>query len=368
MQLKLLLAALPLAFATPVPEANPQGTIPNIPGAVPTEAPATGVQITGVSYAGSGCNAGTVASVLSSDLSTLTLLYDSFVAQAGDGLAPAAYRKNCQLNVALAVVYGAGTWLIVKIPGQYSVFKVDYRGYAYLQKGDKGVCKATYYFSGFSNQVSSTLTLNGPYDDNYLKTDQFGIETTVWSPCGQEGFLNVNSEVRLTPIDNKKTALLTVGFPKFSGPGMGVGTGGSWSPYGPGKGNGTEGPGGPKPHHPKPPREIVSTNRSPLGRFHRSQVLPGPLPPVAEVLSVSPMNDMMIRDILGSRTVRSYARDCMPCPAGGGFKCGIGRGKQVLSQADDVHSLSRSGMYTSQCDLPIDTTSAPCDASSAFNV
>jgi hypothetical protein len=197
MQLKVLLAALPLAFATPVPE--PQG-FPNIPGGVPGEAPATGVQITGVSYAGSGCNAGTVASVLSSDLSTLTLLYDSFVAQAGEGLNPAAYRKNCQLNVGLKYPQG---W-------QYSVFKVDYRGYAYLQKGDKGVCKATYYFSGFSNQISSTLTLNGPYDDNYLKTDQFGIETTVWSPCGQEGFLNVNSEVRLTPIDNKKTALLTV--------------------------------------------------------------------------------------------------------------------------------------------------------------
>ena len=57
MQFKLLLAALPLALASPVPEANPQ-SFPNIPGGVSEEAPASGVQITGVSYAGSGCNAG----------------------------------------------------------------------------------------------------------------------------------------------------------------------------------------------------------------------------------------------------------------------------------------------------------------------
>lgn len=158
-------------------------------------------------------------------------------------------------------------WLI-STQGQYSVFKVDYRGYAYLQKGDKGVCKATYYFSGVTQQVSSALTLTGPYDDNYLKTDQFGIETTVWSPCGQEGYLNVNSEVRLTPIDNKKTALLTVGAPSFRGPWTAP-----WEWWqGPTK-------------HSKKNREIVSSNHSPVGRFHRSQVLPGPLPPVAEVLS-----------------------------------------------------------------------------------
>lgn len=59
----------------------------------------------------------------------------------------------------------------------------------------------------------STLTLKGPYDDNYLKTDEFGVETTVWSPCGQAGSLNINSEVRITPLDSKKSSLLTVGYP-----------------------------------------------------------------------------------------------------------------------------------------------------------
>lgn len=56
------------------------------------------------------------------------------------------------------------------------------------------------------------MTIKGPYDDNYIKTDQLNVETTVWSPCGLEGLLNINSEVRLSPQDNSQKALLTVSF------------------------------------------------------------------------------------------------------------------------------------------------------------
>ncbi len=101
------------------------------------------VQITGLAFAGSGCPAGSVSGQLSSDLTTLTLLYANFVAQAGNNISPSNYRKNCQLNVKLK--YPSG-W-------QFSVFKADYRGYAQIPQGDTGTCKATYYFSGDSRQV-----------------------------------------------------------------------------------------------------------------------------------------------------------------------------------------------------------------------
>jgi hypothetical protein len=158
------------------------------------------VTVEGISFAGTGCPAGTVAGQLSSDLTTVTILYDSFVAQAGEGISPTDYRKNCQLNVKLK--YPSG-W-------QFSVFKADYRGYAYIPAGASGTCKATYYFSGQSKQTSSSMVIKGEFDDNYLKTDEFDIESTVWSPCGEEGLLNINSEVRITPLDSKAPALLTV--------------------------------------------------------------------------------------------------------------------------------------------------------------
>lgn len=107
MRFSTILATLPLALASPVPDDV------KIPGANPEEAPEGGVEITGVAYAGSGCNAGTVASVLSDDLSTLTLLYDSFVAQAGDGLSPNERRKNCQLNVSLKYPQGCKSSILL---------------------------------------------------------------------------------------------------------------------------------------------------------------------------------------------------------------------------------------------------------------
>jgi len=175
--------------------------------AAPATRPALGgapsgheVQIKSISFAGSGCPAGTVSGQLSSDLTTLTLLFAQFTAQAGSGIPAVEYRKNCQLNVKLQYPQG---W-------QWSVFKADYRGYAYLPSGGKGTCKATYYFSGSSQQMSSTIILTGPYDNNYIKTDEFNDVSLVWSPCGMEGMLNINSEVRITPLDSKAPALMTV--------------------------------------------------------------------------------------------------------------------------------------------------------------
>ena len=159
------------------------------------------VQITGIAFAGSGCPAGSVSGQLSTDLTTLTLLYTSFVAESGKNVPASNNRRNCQLNVKLRYPQG---W-------QFSVFKADYRGYAQIPSGDTGTCKATYYFSGDSRQISSTMTIRGPYDDNYLKTDQFGLESTVWSPCGVEGLLNINSEVRISSSGSSNNkGLLTV--------------------------------------------------------------------------------------------------------------------------------------------------------------
>jgi hypothetical protein len=158
------------------------------------------VQITGIAYAGSGCPANTVSGQLSSDLTTITLLYAQFIAESGAGLSSSNQRKNCQLNVKLR--YPSG-W-------QFSIFKADYRGYANIARGDTGTCKATYYFSGDSKQITSTLTIKGPFDDNYIKTDQFGVTSTVWSPCGVEGLVNINSEVRVSPLSTSNKNLLTV--------------------------------------------------------------------------------------------------------------------------------------------------------------
>ncbi len=101
------------------------------------------VQIEGFTFGGSGCPAGSVGSQLSTDLTTLTLIYDQFIAQAGPNVQPKDYRKNCQVNVKIHFPQG---W-------QFSVVQADYRGHATLPKGDTGSVNANYYFSGSTQQV-----------------------------------------------------------------------------------------------------------------------------------------------------------------------------------------------------------------------
>ena len=61
-------------------------------------------------------------------------------------------------------------------------------------------------------QTDSNTNLIGPFDDNYKKTDTFSIDSTVWSPCGYDGMLNINSEVRINPLVSPNPALMTVSF------------------------------------------------------------------------------------------------------------------------------------------------------------
>jgi len=102
------------------------------------------VEIRSISHGGSGCLIGSAAtSQLSSDLSTLTLLSDTLVAQAGPDFKPADMRKNCQFSIRFG--YPSG-W-------RFSVSKADYRGYAVLAREQSGTSRATYYFSGDGRQV-----------------------------------------------------------------------------------------------------------------------------------------------------------------------------------------------------------------------
>jgi hypothetical protein len=103
------------------------------------------VEIRGVSYGGSGCPGGSVGYQISDDRTTITLLYDEFIAQAGSGIAPKDRRKNCNLNLKLQYPQG---W-------QFSVFRADYRGHVTLPAGATGRATANYFFSGGTGQVST---------------------------------------------------------------------------------------------------------------------------------------------------------------------------------------------------------------------
>jgi len=188
--MKWLLALLPVVAAVPMPDTPTMG-----------DAPAPGqVTIKGLTYGGTGCPQGSVGSAVSEDQSIMTLIFDSYEASIGPGVAKTENRKNCQLNVNL--LYPGGF--------QYSILSADYRGYASVDQGVTGTLKSTYYFSGSTSQTITSYSFQGPVvGANYLKHDQADSTSIVWSPCGANGLLNVNSQVQLTSNNASATGLLT---------------------------------------------------------------------------------------------------------------------------------------------------------------
>lgn len=145
------------------------------------------VSIKSIAYAGSGCPAGTVSESLAPDAKAFTLLFDSYVAEAGRGIPLRESRKNCQLAVDLRFPQG---W-------SFTIVDVDYRGYASIDRGATGMQKTNYYFQGQRMGPSLQTTLRGPFNDDYHIRDTLGVDAVVYSPCGLTRALNLNTQVRV---------------------------------------------------------------------------------------------------------------------------------------------------------------------------
>lgn len=150
--------------------------------------PPNDIVITVATVNGSGCPAGTAAVAVSPDNKAFTVTYSDYLAQVGVGSRPTDARKNCQLSLAMHVPQGF----------TYAIASVDYRGYAYLERGATSTQKASYYFQGSPDTSTRTHQYNGAYDDNWQATDTTDIAALVYAPCGELRNFNINTELRVS--------------------------------------------------------------------------------------------------------------------------------------------------------------------------
>jgi hypothetical protein len=158
------------------------------------------VRVRNIAYAGTGCPAGSVAEDISPDQQAFTLLFDQYVAQTGPGVPFVQKRMNCQLNIDLDFPAG---W-------SYSLFSVDTRGYVDLDPGVTALEQSSYYFQGSAQTATMTTNMTGPLDKDYALHDDLAVSALVWSPCGAERALNINTQVRANSFNPNANGLITV--------------------------------------------------------------------------------------------------------------------------------------------------------------
>jgi hypothetical protein len=140
-----------------------------------------------VTVNGSGCPAGTASVAPSTDGQSFRVSFSDFLAQSGPGAKPTDFRKNCQLSLRVNNTGG----------GTYGISRVTYRGFANLAAGAQGLQRATYYFSGHPQSTRRSHTFTGPFSDNWETSDGSANGDIVYSPCGENRILNINSELRV---------------------------------------------------------------------------------------------------------------------------------------------------------------------------
>ncbi|DAZ99065.1 TPA: hypothetical protein N0F65_008370 [Lagenidium giganteum] len=133
-------------------------------------------------FFGSGCPAGTVRLVPSTDGQTFSVLFSAYNAQTSSS--STRQRKSCNLAVPVDVQPGFSV----------AIFKVDYRGNVYVGGNDGSNARfdTEYFFAG-SRGPSSNAKWDKAIDDNVLLT--VDAAAIVWSPCGASTNFRVNSAI-----------------------------------------------------------------------------------------------------------------------------------------------------------------------------
>lgn len=135
-------------------------------------------------YAGSGCPVGSASVTLSPDNTSLSLLFDNYVAQAGAATGLSMDRKNCNISIPVLVPSGYSV----------SIITVDYRGFTSIPIGGSGRFSAEYFFAGSRGPIASRNFIPGR-EENFTITNRLGVEAMVWSTCGADVNLRVNTNM-----------------------------------------------------------------------------------------------------------------------------------------------------------------------------
>ena len=149
-------------------------------------------------YGGTGCPGGSVGATLSPDAKSLSILFDSYSAEAGGDTGKTFDRKSCNIAIPVHVPQGLSI----------SVLAIDYRGYNNVPAGGNTNFNVEYIFAGARGPVFNK-TFNGPLDSDYTIHNDLTAQSMVWSACGADVILRTNSGIRVTTKQNKQ-ALATV--------------------------------------------------------------------------------------------------------------------------------------------------------------
>ncbi|MFN3453856.1 MAG: DUF4360 domain-containing protein [Pseudobdellovibrio sp.] len=134
-------------------------------------------------YGGNGCPAGSASVSTTADGKTMSVLFDSFAAEAGDVTGRRIDRKSCNIRIP------------IQVPNGYSValIGVDYRGFnAIPGNGAYNTFRAEYFYAGSRGPVFQQQ-FRGPQADAFSIRNNLIATNLIWSECSKDVIFSINA-------------------------------------------------------------------------------------------------------------------------------------------------------------------------------
>jgi hypothetical protein len=146
-------------------------------------------------FFGSGCQNGTMDFVLSPDGSELSVLFDNFIVEAGNGTR--VDTKTCSTTIPISIPLGHSL----------TITQADYRGFNSLPKGAFSQLQTQYQFLGqpVKNEKRAKPFV-GPISDEFFDSNQERAK----SPCGGRVVLSVDTVLTVTTNEQQDQAFSQV--------------------------------------------------------------------------------------------------------------------------------------------------------------
>ncbi|MGD9740135.1 MAG: DUF4360 domain-containing protein [Bauldia sp.] len=144
-----------------------------------------------------GCPEGTYSLALTEEGGTLTILFNNFVVELPDGQALA--RMTCRVHAPL------------NLPPDTSigVYRVDYRGYAHLERQQNMELDVVYGFNDGRDHAFGRQ-IRGAADEDYTFTQNIGAGLMRRVGCGETAALDVEATITLNANRQPGVALATL--------------------------------------------------------------------------------------------------------------------------------------------------------------
>jgi hypothetical protein len=134
-------------------------------------------------HGGTGCPQGSVSATLSPDAKQLSIIFDSFVTEAGPQSGKTLDRKNCQIAIPVHIPQGFSV----------SIIDVAYRGFVSLPNRAATARLTAEYFINSLRGPTFVRQFNGAQDTDYVINNTLGVQAQIWSPCGAD--INLRASV-----------------------------------------------------------------------------------------------------------------------------------------------------------------------------